>query len=82
MATGFSSEHDAASYDARSSGLRATADAIRARIGSDACYSSFTPPSVRDLETRGRRWEGLLRATCLALLVVVLVLAALVALGY
>jgi hypothetical protein len=82
MATEFSAERDGRGHGVRSSGLRVRADAIRERIGSDASYSSFTPPSVRAAERRGRRWERRLWAASLALLVVVLVLALLVALGY
>jgi hypothetical protein len=82
MATGFSAEQDAASHDAPASGLCVAADAIRERIGSDAAYSSFTPPSVRGSEPPGRRWERLLWRACLALLILVLVLALLVAFGY
>jgi hypothetical protein len=61
-------------------GLAEAAQAIRERIGRDARYSYYTPPRVRNAH-RHRRWERILLATALFLLLAVLVLAALVALG-
>jgi hypothetical protein len=65
-------------------GLAEAAEAIRHRVGLGASYSFFTPPSVaRDdpQSNQARRWERLLWAASLILLVVVLVLAVLVAFG-
>ena len=63
-------------------GLADAAEALRERVGRGARYSLFTPPSVpRDDRSQRRRWERLLWAVSLILLVVVLVLAVLVAVG-
>jgi len=65
-------------------GLAEAAEAIRERVGRGARYSFFTPPNVaRDDPPRSqrRRWERLVWAASLILLVVVLVLAVLVAVG-
>jgi hypothetical protein len=64
-------------------GLSEAAHAIRERIGRNATYASLTPPRVghHDPRPQRRRWERLLWAVSLVLLVVVLILTVLVALG-
>jgi hypothetical protein len=67
------------------SGRRESADVIRARIGPDAHYSRFKPPSMNDEAPRAEQqwpWGRLLLGASLVSLVVVLVVAALVALGF
>ena len=66
------------------SGRREGADAIRERIGPSARYSAFVPPRVvGDTSPPKQSWSmgRLLWAVSLLSLAVVLVLAALVALG-
>jgi hypothetical protein len=67
------------------SGLRESAKAISARIGTNASYSIFVRPSITDVEPappdRGRQVLRLLWLASLTLLFVVLTLAILVVLG-
>jgi len=67
-------------------GSREGAEAIRERIGPDARYSTFVPPRMRGgtiQPKRQRSWVvRLLWCASLITLAVVLVLAALVALGF
>jgi hypothetical protein len=67
-------------------GSREGAEAIRERIGPDARYSTFVPPRVPGDTTQPKRRRSwivrLLWCASLISLAVVLVLAALVALGF
>jgi hypothetical protein len=68
------------------SGLRESAKAISARIGTNASYSIFVRPPITDVEPaaspdRGHQVLRLLWLASLTLLFVVLTLAILVALG-
>lgn len=69
-----------------SSGLRQSAHAISERVGPDAAYSSFVPPTVRDAEADDPRERSrvlrFLSLASLALFVFVLIMAAIVALGF
>jgi hypothetical protein len=62
-------------------GLSDAAEAIRDRIGRNARYSIFVPPSVGDDRQPRRSWDRWLWWASLCLLFIVLVLAVLVALG-
>jgi hypothetical protein len=68
-----------------SSSLRRSAQALSDRIGADARYSSFAPPTLRKAEPHARPGRftilRLLWLASLALFILVLILAALVALG-
>jgi hypothetical protein len=68
------------------SGLREGAEAIRERIGPDARYSTFVPPRLAHsdgtLPKQQWPWVRWLWVAALLNLAVVLVLAALVALGF
>jgi hypothetical protein len=65
-----------------SSGLPDSTNAIGERIGPDAHYSLFEPPKVQREAARGQSLGRLLWIASAALLVVVLILAMLVALGF
>jgi hypothetical protein len=67
------------------SGRREGAEAIRERIGPDARYTIFVPPRVHgDRSQPAQQWPSLrwLWGAALLILSVVLVLAALVVLGF
>jgi hypothetical protein len=67
------------------SGRREGAEAIRERIGPDAQYSTFVPPRVTRYDgplTKQWPWVRWLWVAALLSLAIVLVLAALVALGF
>ena len=63
-------------------GQRESADAIRARVGPGARYSSYAAPQIADHARRPSRTLGrILWGASLALFIVVLIAALLVALG-